>query len=138
MTFDKNKIYTSVNADELKVGSKVYVADSLADLQKRISDDCKFQIHTIVKILPPDNNPRFKAMSDTGTVMYWHFVYLIEEPDSLKWTDLKIGDIIRTKNGRKVRMVVGIDNDNDNTSLHVVSNVYISDEELAERWEKVE
>lgn len=137
MEFNKNRIYTAVNADELKVGSKVYVADCLADLQREVSDACEDRIHTIVKILPPDNNPRFKAMNDTGAVMYWHFVYLIEEPDSLKWTDLKMGDIIRTKNGRKVRMVVGVDND-DNSSLHIVSNVYISDEELAEKWEKVE
>jgi len=135
MEFNKSRIYTAVNADELKVGSKVYVADSLADLQKEVSNACKQRIHTIVKILPPDNNPRFKASNVESVIFYWHFVYLIEEPYSLKWTDLKIGDIIRSKDGRKTRMVTGVDIDNSN--LHIVTDMYISDEELAEKWEKV-
>jgi len=135
MKFDKSRIYTDVNADELKVGSKVYVADCLADLQREFFNACEDRIYTIVEILSPSNNPRFKAKTKNGAVFYWHLAYLIEEPDSLKWSDLKIGDIIKTKNGRKVRMVTGVDI--DNTELHIVTDMYISDEELAEKWEKV-
>jgi len=32
MEFDKSKVYTAVNADELKVGSQVICADDLADI----------------------------------------------------------------------------------------------------------
>ena len=34
MEFDKSKIYTAANADELKIGSKVVVADTLEDLKQ--------------------------------------------------------------------------------------------------------
>lgn len=33
MKFDKNKVFTALNADELPIGSKVIVADNLASLK---------------------------------------------------------------------------------------------------------
>lgn len=33
MDFDKSKVYTALNADELKLGSKVIVADDLKTLK---------------------------------------------------------------------------------------------------------
>ena len=36
MEFDKSRVYTIVNADELKVGSKVIVADSLGLLKRLV------------------------------------------------------------------------------------------------------
>ena len=135
MEFNKSRIYTAVNADELKIGSKVYVADTLADLQNRVtSNTCEKHICKVVEILPPSYNPRIKVENSDGSVYGWHFAYLIEEPESLKWTDIKIGDIIRTKNGRKVRMVTGVDI--DDTKLHIITDMYISNEELM-YWEKV-
>lgn len=38
MKFDKNRIYSAVNADELKPGDRVIVADSLASLKSKIED----------------------------------------------------------------------------------------------------
>ena len=37
MEFDKSRVFTTVNADELKVGSKVIVADNLASLKRRVA-----------------------------------------------------------------------------------------------------
>lgn len=37
MEFDKSRIYTSVNADELRAGDKVIVANTLYDLRKNFS-----------------------------------------------------------------------------------------------------
>jgi len=34
MEFDKSKVYTTLNADELKIGSKVIVADDLGTLKQ--------------------------------------------------------------------------------------------------------
>ena len=36
MEFDKNKVYTALNADELKVGSKVIVANYLESLKAQV------------------------------------------------------------------------------------------------------
>lgn len=38
MDFDKSKVYTTLNADELKVGSKVIVAYTLGALKRIISN----------------------------------------------------------------------------------------------------
>lgn len=38
MDFDKSRVYTAVNADELKDGSKVYVADSIDTLKRYVED----------------------------------------------------------------------------------------------------
>ena len=36
MDIDKSKIYTSINADELRVGDKVVVADNMVDLRNKV------------------------------------------------------------------------------------------------------
>lgn len=38
MEFDKSKVYTVVNADELKVGSKCIFADTLAELRALVQE----------------------------------------------------------------------------------------------------
>ena len=62
------------------------------------------------------------------------------KPDAkvLEWTDLKIGDIVRSKTNRNIYMQVqGIDK-NENTSEHIFfSDDWKSDDDLAD-WEKVE
>ena len=56
------------------------------------------------------------------------------EEQKLKWTDLKIGDIIRSKDGIFTRMVIGI----DKTSGGVEAGLnWLTNEELRE-YEKVE
>lgn len=37
MEFDKSKVFTCVNADELKIGDKVILADELPSLRKFVS-----------------------------------------------------------------------------------------------------
>ena len=38
MEFDKSKVYTVLNKDKLKVGSSVYLADNLGNLQSKVED----------------------------------------------------------------------------------------------------
>ena len=38
MEFDKSKVYTVLNKGELKIGSSVYLADNLGDLQNKVKD----------------------------------------------------------------------------------------------------
>ncbi|MBP5422589.1 MAG: hypothetical protein J6Y78_09130 [Paludibacteraceae bacterium] len=65
-----------------------------------------------------------------------------EEPvTGLKWTDLKVGDVIRRKNkvldGYRFAMVIVIDI--YETGKHVkAGDDWLSDEDLARDWEKVE
>lgn len=234
MEFDKSKVYTALNADELKLGSKVICANTLDSLRYKVRDEN--EITEVKEILKGDNERRFR----TTFSGLWPLVYLISvpektwivylcrrkgvkpyltscrsdvweavqkengaktklfegtedeseewytsrrnftdviaawedgktiqfledstgnwltvgkpkwsintqyciKPEGLKWTDLKIGDIVHEKNETVTRMVTAIDTSNEpvggGTILHIgLGDWWISDEEL-EDWEKVE
>jgi hypothetical protein len=127
MEFDVSRVYTAVNAEELKVGSKVIVAqavDVLKDAVKVNKDP------VILKdVLPPACIARFEV-EPCG---YYNLAYLVEEPDVLKWTDLQVGDIVQKDNCRS--MVTLIDADHD---IHVhINSCPMSDDGL-KQWRKVE
>lgn len=128
MEFDKSKVYTALNADELKVGSKVMVANSLATLKNLVEED--LSIVTLVGI----DDESYSARFFDGTTN-WYLAYLVEPPEEkkLKWTDLKVGDIIA--NGNLTAMITEIDKE---YHIHICAgHKWYSDEEL-EDWEKVE
>ena len=100
MEFDKNGVYTALNADELKVGSKVIVANNLGSLKARVDeyydngDDT--YIRTIKSIETEDCEKRFEVSTIVGgySTVYCGLVYLISEAEPIKCKDLKIGDIL--------------------------------------------
>ena len=136
MEFDKSRVYTSLNADELKVGSKVICAFTISDLKKRVDEE--EQITEVYDILSEGSEHRIKVYFDDGYFSY-SLAYLVSEPEEkkLKWTDLKIGDVIRHKESGVEYMGTGIDK--RSTSYHInFDNGWSTDYELAEHWEKVE
>ena len=131
MEFDINRVYTAVNADELKVGSKVIVASDLATLKWYVRDMAN--VIELQKVNREDCMGRFEADD-----MRYTLCYLISEPEEkkLKWTDLKIGDVIRRKG--EIRMITGISTVSDSTEMHIFNGTnWLTDDEL-EEWEKVE
>ena len=144
MEFDKSRVYTVLNADELKVGSKVIVADSLSTLKARVEhlktkEDEENVIVTIIEIRDEYYQQRF---IDNEGHDAWNLVYLISEPEEkkLKWTDLKLGDILKCKT--ETRMVTGIDtsdeSDGDGNVCHIYAGGWWSTDKELEEWEKVE
>lgn len=129
MEFDKSKVYTALNADELKVGSKVIVANDIALLKDFLKDEV---VHTLAEIRGENYCHRFIA--EDGLI--YAFAYLVEESEEkLKWTDLKVGDVI-TKDGT-IAMIIQIDK-YDDSQYHIrAGHIWISDRALIE-WEKVE
>ncbi len=232
MEFDKSKVYTALNADELKPGSKVICADNMEILKDHVNYDDR--ICVLDYIQSEDCRNRFFANSASWNLAYlisepietW-IVYLcrrkctepylthcrsdcwetvqkdygaktklfegtedesdkwyearkhftdviaawedgktiqffidvtgnwedIEEPtwftryqyrikpEGLKWTDLKIGDIVHridTSNTNEEAIVVAIDK-NPATGFHVmIANGWVADEHLSKDWGKVE
>lgn len=133
MEFDKSRVYTALNADELKVGSKVILADSLDLLKEYVKED--FRPSIIEKVVGETFTSRFYD----GEAQ-WNLAYLVEEPEEkkLKWTDLKIGDVVRQKNSGMKYMVTGIDSQ-DTTVHHIFfGTIWINDTYLEYNWEKVE
>lgn len=134
MEFDKNKVYTSVNADELKTGSKVICANSFGCLKRYVKKGAS--IETLKKV--EDDECQYRFVTE-GNVEY-ALAYLVKSPEEkkLKWTNLKPGDRIETKDkhgGRHGAIVTYIDC-NSRCAYHVFTGYWISDEDLAE-WEKV-
>ena len=78
MTFDKNKVYTALNADEVKIGSKGYFADSLEDLRAFVSEDddpC-----TLFEVLGEEYGRRFDEGGNP-----WNLFYLVGAPAEDKY-----------------------------------------------------
>lgn len=130
MEFDNSKVYTALNADELEIGSKVTVANDLAHLKVFVHDDFTCILE---KVLDEESTCRFVANEGAP----YSLAYLVSEPEEkkLEWTDLKVGDVIRTKDDKQIRMVTGIDK--AECGRHICTTYWLSDKEL-EEYEKVE
>lgn len=74
MEFDKSKVFTIFNCDELKVGSKGYVADNKDELITRVQykDD---EYYLTIKGIEDINDYPFRI--DSAAYRYF---YLVEEP----------------------------------------------------------
>ena len=134
MEFDKSRVYTALNAEELKIGSKVVVADTLRDLKERVEGG---YVQTLTNIRDDDCINRFEV--DSSSI--YSIAYLISEPEpeekKLKWTDLKVGDVVRDKKSGIELLITGIDRRECEIQHIRIGYSWISNESL-EEWEKVE
>ena len=80
MEFDKSKVYTAVNADELKVGSKVYVSDNIYYLRECVEDN--FESCILARVMSEKEPKRFCIDKSNEK---WQLVYLIEPPAEPKY-----------------------------------------------------
>lgn len=138
MEFDVKRIFTAVNADEVKVGSKVICGDNLFLLKKRFEEG-DVHIHELTSILAENLATRFRV-KDFGD---YALCYLVSEPEEkvLKWIDLKIGDIVRDKKNEGItHMITGIDTRTEKFLInkHVFFGGAWVEDDLLKNWEKVE
>ena len=75
MEFDKTRVYSAYNADEVKVGSKGYFADSISDLKKKVDEGS--ELLTLTKIYGEESATRFAITSISSYILF----YLVEEPE---------------------------------------------------------
>jgi hypothetical protein len=87
MEFDKSKVYTALNADEVIVGSKGFFGDSILQLEDNMQIE---KIHTVRKIW--DDDKYFRFQTEEGAC--YSIFYLVEEPKyrAYKNTDEMIED----------------------------------------------
>lgn len=105
MIFDKSRVFTAVNADELKIGSKVIVANSIGKLQQKVNTEYETECEELTWIGGEDHEFRFCISGEA-----YLLAYLIEEPQQgVKWTDLKLGDVICRKGSTVHYIIVAID-----------------------------
>ena len=77
MEFDKSRIYTVVNADEVKLGSAGYFADSIYSLQQAVQHNDKECFGKVDCI--KGTNTGFRFVADNGTC--FSLFYFIEEQE---------------------------------------------------------
>ena len=127
MKFDKSRVYTAINADELPIGSKVIVADNLASLKKKIAafyddENALAYITEVCDIISENCEKRFKIVEryyDRCLYSYYGLAYLVAEPEPklnhIKCETFKIGDILT--DGNIDYMILGIDRSSDSVYL---------------------
>ena len=79
MEFDKSKVYTAVNADELKIGSKCIFADDLNSLREKIQE-AEYHVSKLAAVKEDDEIYRFDNYDDA-----YALAYLIESPNKPKY-----------------------------------------------------
>lgn len=136
MEFDKAKVYTALNADELKVCSKVIIGNTIEELRNRVQNGTTPL--TLSEIRSDRYEKRFKVEEYKEDSVF-SFIYLISEPEEkkLKWTDLKLGDVIKQKYSTISYLVTGIDSEGESGSHILVGKTWIEDASLC-NWIKVE
>lgn len=136
MEFDKAKVYTALNADELKVCSKVIIGNTIEELRNRVQNGTTPL--TLSEIRSDRYEKRFKVEEYKEDSVF-SFIYLISEPEEkkLKWTDLKLGDVIKQKYSTISYLVTGIDSEGESGSHILVGKTWIEDVSLC-NWVKVE
>ena len=121
---------------------KTYADRETWSRNKRLAhwDEQAHGVQPVKEILKGDNERRFR----TEFKGLWPLVYLVSEPEEkkLKWTDLKIGDVIHEKDGTETRMITGIDTrdevDDDCNISHICASGWWCTDEILKNWEKVE
>jgi len=86
MEFDKSRVYTALNADELKVGSKCIFADTIHALREKVgSDSAKRSVYVLKAVRDGCERERFEE-DDSITYL---LAYLIEPPAEPKYKPFK-------------------------------------------------
>ena len=82
MEFEKSRVYTALNADELPIGSKCVFADTIQDLRKKVeSDSVQRFVYVLRSICDSSKMERFEE--DDNAVFL--LAYLIEPPAEPKY-----------------------------------------------------
>lgn len=84
MNFDKSRVYTPFNADEVKTGSKGFVADNKTDLMTYVN---RSNGQDLIELKDVDSAPGSNLPFVVGVgcnTIYYEYFYLVEEPQEPK------------------------------------------------------
>ena len=119
MEFDKSRVFSAVNADELKIGSRVILGDSLSELIEAVEAETEAAIQNLMIIHGENMSFRF-----TGDKYHsGRLAYLIEPQAEQKYKPFsnmektveivkKHGGWVKDKKNNVQLLVVGFDDDN--------------------------
>ena len=81
MEFDKSRVFSAVNADELPIGSKCIFADTVKALRKKVqADDYTQYVQSFIRL--HDNSGDVQFLADC---YLYNYAYLVEPPAGAKY-----------------------------------------------------
>ena len=132
MEFDKSRVYTAVNADELPIGSKCIFADTVKALRKKVqADDYAQYVQPFIRL--HDNGYDVQFLADCYT---YNYAYLIEPPAEPKYKPFESVDkameaikahgryVIKTNNMMSAFLVTEDDEDQEESRIFIDSHWY--------------
>lgn len=87
MKFDKSRVYTAVNADELRIGDKIIVANTVDELRTIVISGSLLQSTTLAAIDFDYKEHRFMEKEIGDDTQSWSLAYLVER--AKKWRAYK-------------------------------------------------
>ena len=128
MEFNKDRVFTVLDADQVKIGSKAIFADNLVNLKQFVENE--IGLSEVKEIGDECYESRFTDSNDNP----WALAYIISEPEGLKWTDLKPGDIIKREGITSI--VTSIDEE-DEDGFHIYAGSKWIDDITLSEWAKI-
>ena len=89
MTFDKSRVFSAVNADELKIGSRVILGDSLSELKEAVETEKRGTIQNLAIIHGEDMPFRFIGDKYHSVHLLAYLVELPKEPEYRPFESVK-------------------------------------------------
>lgn len=89
MEFDKSKVFTVLNASEVKIGSKGYFADELTLLKERVSNKSLSYYGELTTICPGN---RSNYCFEMDNISNWLLFYPVEKPREKKFRPYRDSD----------------------------------------------
>jgi hypothetical protein len=128
MEFDKSRVYTAVNADELRIGDRVILGDSLSELREEVEAEKEAAIQNLMIIHGENMSFRF-----TGDKYHSgrSLAYLIEPPAEPKYKPFESVDkameaikahgryVIKTNNMMSAFLVTEDDKDQGESKIFI-------------------
>ena len=113
MEFDKSRVYTAVNADELQIGSKCIFADTVRGLRRKVEEDIDC-LEIFYRLYNNGGDDLF--VGNDCTYCYAYLIELPAEPkykpfsnmENLKKSAVKYKGFIKTKQGVQEGIIIGI------------------------------
>ena len=135
MKFDKSRVYTALNADELPIGSRCVFADDLRELRRLVSIEDTSQV--LIAIKGESYKYRFEqAKADCMGDTLFALAYLIEPPAEPKYKPFESVDkameaikahgryVIKTNNMMSAFLVTEDDKDQGESRIFIDSHWY--------------
>lgn len=103
MDYDETRLYTVVNADKVKIGSKGYFADTLAALKQKITDN--LPLEELTQVFSEESSARFLS---SKKILSFFLFYLVEKPKEKTYRPYE--NTAEIPNGTILNVVVSRDN----------------------------